>query len=261
MEGQTYGFPNELVSIDANALSGVTISSINIGANLKIVSGANSLHNFNVGQIIINNSNPNIKSVNNLAILSADGTKFFKYADLSLGTTYSVPNGVTYIDKNALAYSDNLVEIRLPDGLREANQEAFYDCDKLTTINFPDSYKSSGWRVLANCTSLENVTIKGTVSPQTFQNSYKLKNVIYDVSCTSIGYNQFTNIDALQSVTILSPTLPKLPTGDPFGTNKPSATNNYKIYVVDELVEQYRAYSYFANYADYIYPVSQKPAS
>jgi len=78
--------------------------------------------------------------------------------------TYTVPNSVTTIGRNAFDGCKSLTGITIPDSVTTIGGAAFYGCTSLTSVSIPDSVTSIGSWVFRECTSLTSVTIPDSVT-------------------------------------------------------------------------------------------------
>ena len=62
-------------------------------------------------------------------------------------TIYSIPDGVTSIEKQAFHNCSNLTNITIPDSVTSIGDAAFFGCSSLTSITIPDSVTSIGYGV------------------------------------------------------------------------------------------------------------------
>ena len=146
-----------------------------------------------------------------------------------------VGDSVTSIGNSAFQYCYSLTSIVIPSGVTSIGNSAFWLCVSLTSITIPNSVTSIGTNAFTNCYSLTNITIPNSV--------------------TSIGANAF---DACRSLTtyVFERTAGITTIG---GANTFTGINaSTKIYVPDDLVNDYKSDTNWSTYADYIYPLSDK---
>ena len=73
------------------------------------------------------------------------------------GDTYTIPEGIVSIGRQAFAYS-KLNTIILPKSLTDIGEEVFDNCSKLTHITFPDNLTSIGRYAFRGCAGLTDIT-------------------------------------------------------------------------------------------------------
>lgn len=170
----------------------------------------------------------------------------------------------------------NLVEVKLPnvetigdraftgcDGLTEIDfpkctyigTYGFQSCQKLATINLPE-LKTVGGYAFQSCSSLTSVVMPkleklGTAD---FYSCWRMHTFDLPV-CASISSNSIIYCSALTKLILRSPTLCTL--GGNGLANTPIAKGTGYVYVPDNLVEEYKAATNWANYASQIKPISE----
>ena len=169
-----------------------------------------------------------------------------------------VGDSVTSIGNSAFQYCYSLTNIVIPSGVTSIGGSAFWLCYSLTNITIPDGVTSIGGSAFNNCYSLTNITIPNSVTSidgSAFENCYSLTNIVIPNSVTSIGANAFNGCRSLTTY-IFERTAGITAIG---GTNTFEGINtSTKIYVPDDLVDDYKEAANWTTYANYIYPLSEK---
>lgn len=120
-----------------------------------------------------------------------NGSRLLAFAPYGL-TSYTIPEGVTFIGSEVFYGYQNLVEINLPsslqtirvsafencgfdaitlpEGLKEIQGYVFYDCENLKEITLPKSLEKIYYRAFAYCSSLEKI-VSLAVTPPTEANA------------------------------------------------------------------------------------------
>ena len=99
-------------------------------------------------------------------------------------TTVVIPNGITYIGKDAFMNCTHVTEVTLPDTLQSISSRAFYGCTGLTHITIPASVQAIHERAFFECLSLKDVTllpVAPTIAHDAFGtwNKSVLRDVVY----------------------------------------------------------------------------------
>ena len=74
-------------------------------------------------------------------LYSKDMTKLIRYPQGKKDKSFTMPDAVNYIDRNAFYSVNILVSINIADGLKHIGESAFYQCRYLIDIKLPDSIK------------------------------------------------------------------------------------------------------------------------
>lgn len=187
----------------------------------------------------------------------------------------TVPNGVSGISDFTASNCSHLVSIAIPDGVTSIGSSAFSDCSSLTSITIPDSVTSIGVSAFQDCSALASITIPDGVTKiesSTFQNSKRAASITIPDSVTSIGGNAFTGCVSLAFIAIppgvaqifgsafsscagvrfydfsRHTAVPTLKTTNVFS----SIPADCEIRVPAALVDEWKAATNWATYADYI---------
>lgn len=153
-------------------------------------------------------------------------------------TSYTIPEGVTTIGKNAFATYKSLTEIIIPEGVTTIGYGAFGSCSISPSITIPESVTTIDRMAFRGCKYLTTITIPknvATIDSDAFDTCTSLTEV-YCKSTTppSIGYRVFRK-----------------------------NADDRKIYVPAEAVEDYKEAEGWNEYADYIFAENapQTPAN
>jgi len=135
---------------------------------------------------------------------------------------------------------------------------SFFDsCNSLQGVCLKNNINLTGTFNFSNCNSLTKIILSDsstTIEKSTFQNCYALKKI----NCKNVTTvdSVFTNCGQITEMIFLQTIPPALT-----GANFPNINPICKIYVPDASVEAYKTATNWNNYANYIYPLSQKPQS
>ncbi len=138
--------------------------------------------------IIVDENNPNFKSVNN-CLLSKDGKQLIVGCKNSI-----IPDSVTHIGDYAFGCCSSLTNITIPNSVTEIGDSAFWCCTSLTSITIPNSVTSIGEYAFHGCSSLTSITIPDSVTSinrLTFANCTSLESIIIPDSVTHIVGSAF----------------------------------------------------------------------
>ena len=135
---------------------------------------------------------------------------------------------------------------------------AFYNCTKLTTVSLP-AVTSIGNNAFQYCSALTtpSIPLATSIGNNAFQYCSSLTTVSLPAA-TGIGSYAFSGCWALTSLTLSKNQVATLSATNAF-TSTPIASGTGYIYVPDDLVDQYKAATNWATYANQILPISQKP--
>ena len=148
-----------------------------------------------------------------------------RYETKSEFASVSIPEGVTYIGKNAFQGQSSLEQVSVPSSLKKIGEDAFSytpwlqslgDCAIInhilvkyqgdeSDVVIPKGVTSIGDSAFSSCDSLQSVTIPDSVTSigdSAFSSCYSLQSVTIPDSVTSIGDYAFSYCYSLQSVTI-----------------------------------------------------------
>ena len=210
-EGQTY----TVTSIDADAfrdntaLTKVTIPQtvksmgfdVEYGFYRNLFVGCTALESIEVEE-----GNPVLSAVEGV-LFDKEKTKLFTYPAAASRTSYTVPEGVTWIEGEAFAYNPHLVKVSLPDDVTDLGFSAFYGCTNLEEVRLSSRLKIlAGW-LFGNCEHLKSITIPQGVTflgVRLFSGCSSLTSVVMPESVTSTDYAIFENCTSLKNVTLSS---------------------------------------------------------
>ena len=167
-------------------------------------------------------------------------------------------NGTTVVGGSTQAQRNMLLYMFIGDGVTSIGDYAFRGCFSLTNIVIPNSVASIGTSAFDRCYSLTNIVIPSSVpsiGTSAFYQCYSLTNIVIPNNVMSIGSQAFDSCFSLTTY-IFERTAGITAIG---GTNTFLNINtSTKIYVPDELVDDYKIADNWSTYANYIYPISEK---
>ena len=173
-------------------------------------------------------------------------------------TNIIIPNGVISIGTNAFYSCYSLTNIVIPNGVTSISANAFRTCFSLTNITIPNGITSIGDYAFRQCYSLTNITIPNSVisiGVSAFEICSSLTNIVIPNSVTSIGNTAFHSCFSLKTYVFeRTAGITAIGGAATFGSRNTST----KIYVPDDLVDDYKIENNWSTYADNIYPISEK---
>lgn len=185
--------PESVTFIDKNAFDGCTaLKSITIPASVTemgvyVFSNCNSLEAIYVDD-------------ENTAYADQDGVLFDKkmemlirYPRAKADTSYSVPEGVLYLDNGCFTGCENLTEVIMPDTLEQLIYNTFTGCDNIKEFVVPEGVWVIGMSAF-NCHGMQSITILNPDciiedSTLTIANSFRGE---YSYTGTIYGYTDST---------------------------------------------------------------------
>ena len=103
--------------------------------------------------------------------------------EIARATSIVIPEGVTFIDKNAFKDCFSLVSVTLPSTLTSIADSAFANCNGLTSVDLPEGVTSLGSGVFYKCNNLTTINIPSdmtVIGNASFYGCNNLVDVIID---------------------------------------------------------------------------------
>ena len=193
-----------VTSISANAFHLCSkMARIDIPGTVTEIAGqpfnSNSMVEFHV-----NSANSVYRSLEGV-LYTADMTTLIKYPARKTDSVYTIPEGVTTIERDAFSYSDNLIKVIIPDSVTEIGMMAFYWCRSLSSVRLPCNLVSIETNMFLWCTNLKDIIIPDSVTEigtAAFSGCTNLKDIIIPDSVTEIGSGAFSGCTNLKDITI-----------------------------------------------------------
>ena len=149
-------------------------------------------------------NNENYTSIDGV-LFSKDKTILIKYPEGKDATSYTIPEGVTWIGDYAFYDCDYLTSITLPEGVTEIGDFAFKYCSSLTSITLPSSLTTIGSAAFRGCIDLISITLPSsltTIRNVAFDGCSSLTSITLPGSVTTIGYAAFEYCSSLTSIDV-----------------------------------------------------------
>lgn len=151
--------------------------------------------------------------------------------------TLKIPDNINLIPEGMCSSCRVLKNVNIPKICTSIARNAFYSCYSLEHIELPDTITSIGQNAFSACYSLTKIKIPSAltiIEPQVFSNCY---------SITEYDFTTLTSIPTLSNTNAFT-----------------NINTGCKMYVPDDLYDEWIVATNWATYADYIYKASEKPA-
>ena len=181
------------------SLESVTISNSVTSIGEDVFFGCNNLQS-----VAVDENNEYFCSIDGV-LFNKDKSSILCYPVGKTSTSYTIPNGVTSIGKQAFCDCDSLEVVTILDSVTYIGVSAFYHCSNLTNITIPDSVTSIGDGAFGYCKSLASITIPDRVTSignHAFCDCDSLTSITIPDSITSIGYGAFVGCEKLQNIEV-----------------------------------------------------------
>lgn len=174
--------------------------------------------------------------------------------------TINLPESVKEFYLHAFDGCAELATINLPESMTTISNYVFYGCSKLALTKLPDSLQTLGPYAFLGCTNLKTLKVPGGISAlntYTFSGCTALETVD-SVGATAINAYCFRLCSALSALILRADTLCTLANVNAFSSSGIASGTGY-IYVPAALVEEYKAATNWATYADQIRAIEDYP--
>ncbi|MBP5307773.1 MAG: leucine-rich repeat domain-containing protein, partial [Clostridia bacterium] len=138
---------------------------------------------------------------------TADGkTNVIRFAYGNLGSTFTIPEGITEIGERAFEGHNELVEVVIHAGVKVIGNYAFNDCANLVKVTFAEDadFTTFGTYMFQNCVSLADIALPDCITDipaYTFYGCTSLETVGFGENVVSFGNYCFAK-SGLKSITI-----------------------------------------------------------
>lgn len=149
--------PDSLTSIGESAFFSSSLTQITIPKNVDFI-GDNAFGCcLSIKSIDVAGENKSYSSRDGV-LFDKEGNTLIRYPAGKAGS-YSIPQGVKYICKDAFHYSVNLTSITVPDSVTALEQYSFAYCCLIREISLPKSVRSVGYCAFFGCDALSRITV------------------------------------------------------------------------------------------------------
>lgn len=192
-----------------------SLKSVKIGSGLNSI-GLNAFYGCtSLTEFTVDNKNTSYSSKDGV-LFNKDASTLLQYPSGKAGS-YTIPNSVKSVSKNAFYYSVGLTELNIPSSVTNIGDTAIGNCPALTKINVDgnNTYYASSEGVLftkdktvlvqypngksGSYTIPEGVT---QIKDSAFSYSTKLTNITIPDGVTDIGKEAFSNCSSLVGATL-----------------------------------------------------------
>jgi hypothetical protein len=194
--------PNSVITIGDVAFALCTsLTTLNIGSGLSNIGSytfavLNSLQGFNV-----DTNNPYLSTDTNGVLFNKSKSILYQYPNGKNDTSYTIPDSVTIIGKNAFSNLTKLTSISIPNTVSFISVNAFRDSTSLIDLTIPKSVTFIDYYAFYGCSNLIRLNFLGNapdlsvVYSPFYNNSPNLK--VYRYSTKSGWSSTFGGIDVL----------------------------------------------------------------
>ena len=197
--------PSKVTTIEVGAFAGcknlisVTIPSSVTTILIEAFAGCSKLTSISVDK-----NNTTYKSIDG-NLYSKDGKHLIQYAIGKAEASFSIPDGVEFIDYMAFSGCTNLKNVVISDSVKVISIHAFSGCSSLTGVTIEKGVISIGNYAFSECDNLTDITIPDSVTDigtTAFRECSSLVSAKIGSGVTKIGAGAFSGCSKLESLTI-----------------------------------------------------------
>ncbi len=185
----------------------------------------------------------------------ADGVTFimsYAFTNCYSLSSIIISDSVKTIGMLAFRYCYSLESITIPNSVKNLGTSLFSDCHSLSSVTIPDGAKTIGDSLFYNCWCLSSIAIPNSVTSigsMAFRSCYSLSSITIPSGVTSIGSSAFYECKAVRYYDFTnSAAVPSLSNTSAFT----KIASDCEIRVPAALVDEWKAATNWATYADYI---------
>lgn len=196
--------PNRVTSIGDDAFSSCErLSSITIPSNVTQIGNNPFFGSERLQSITVEEGNSEFCSRDGV-LYSKDMTVLLAYPIGKQDTSFTIPDGVTRIEKSSFSHCKTLTSIAIPDSVTSIGRQAFLYCANLSSVSLPDGLTSIENWTFEGCRGLSAIVIPKSVT-QIGESAFRgtgLTSVSIPDGVTSIEEKTFISCNGLKTVTI-----------------------------------------------------------
>ena len=207
--------PNSVTSIGVGAFWGCSgLTSISIPNSVTSIEKQNFSNCSGLKSIYVDEANANYKSTDGV-LYTKTGKALIAYPAGKAGTTYTIPNSVTWIKPYTFYGCSGLTSITIPNSVTTIGLDAFCRCSSLTSVTIPSSVTSIEYDAFKYCSGLTSIKVEEGNTKYDSRNNcnaiietksnklmYGCKTTTIPNSVTTIGGDAFMGCTGLTSITI-----------------------------------------------------------
>lgn len=133
------------------------IKTINIPASVEEVGLWSFGDCSSLEAINVDFNNERFSSIDGV-LFNEDQSTLYQYPPNKSNISYTIPNSVDWMMRQAFQNCDNLESVKLPKFFREISYRCFAECDKLNNIVIPEWVEEIDSSAFQNCSSLTDIT-------------------------------------------------------------------------------------------------------
>lgn len=192
--------PASCVEVESMIVSSCdNLEEVNLSDAVKIFPGLAVYSSKNLMKINTSENNQYFKSVDGV-LFSKDGKILVRYPMGKNDESYTIPEGVTIIGKEAFDYA-KIASINIPNTVTTIESSAFENCKNIQSLTIPNSVTTIGESAFKGCDKLDNVTMSSELSSIesfTFGSCKNLRKFYIGAKVSSINKLAFYNCQSLQ---------------------------------------------------------------
>lgn len=195
----------ELVINDSGFNNCVNLKVLEIAANRAQISGEAFRYCTGLEKIVVSSRNEDYSSDINGVLFNKDKTKIIFYPCGNKAQSYTIPDSVKIIGKNAFGGCEKLEKIIIPDGVIEIECDAFHGCRALEQIDLPDGLKIIGNGAFTFCEKITQVVVPDSVTElgaTAFFGCFSLEKVKLPIRIEKIARSTFGECGKLSEISI-----------------------------------------------------------
>ncbi len=180
------------------------LTEVNLGIGLKELGTGAFEYCESLTGITADTANKTFASKNGILFNKAI-TKLICYPQAKGYTSYSIPDTVTTIGKDAFYCCSDLTSVTIPKSVKTIGAYAFCGCTGLTGITIPASVEVIGSGAFYECSGITAVKVPDSVreiGEYAFFRCTSLGTVTIGINTVEIGAFAFTNCNSLKSITV-----------------------------------------------------------